>query len=289
MDMARASSDTAPLIRRGEPERVRGFGIRTLIRSIGSHWKLVQELARREITDPHAGQLAGPLWLIVHPVMMFLIFAFLFTGVFKVRISDRGPTDYLIYLFAGLSPWLLTQDVLSRATSVMIGNAAVVKKVMFPVEVLVAKTLLASLKVQSVLFVLVCAYTIWARGTVPVTFLYLPLLFVLHIALLWGLALFLSSMTPYFRDIAEFIRVFVMANIYLIPLMYLPSMVPENLQFILAINPFSHLIWCYQDVLYYNEIAHPASWGILAAMAAVALVAGSYVFVRLRHHLGSVL
>jgi lipopolysaccharide transport system permease protein len=286
--MTDGTTELHPAAIAGGAGRLRGSGIVVLLRSVLTHRNLVRELARREITDVHAGQAAGALWVIVHPIVMFAVYAFLFTAVFKVRIGDSGPSGYLIYLFAGLAPWLMTQDVLSRATGIMFANSTIVKKVMFPAEALVAKSLLASFKVQSILLLIVIAYVVAARDGVPWTISLLPLLYAMHAVLLWGLALFLSAMAPYFRDLSEFVRVFLTVNIYLIPVMYVPDMVPEGLRFALLVNPFSHLIWCYQDVFYFGTIGHPASWAIVTAMTGGALLAGSYVFVRLRSHLASV-
>lgn len=279
----------APLIRRGEAPRERGFGVVRLLRSVFRQRALVREMARRELTDMHAGQAAGLVWLVVHPILLFMVYAFLFTVVFKVRIADRGPEDYLVYLFSGTGPWLFTQDVLARASNVMVANQSIVKKVMFPAEVLVAKTIASSLIVQSILMTLVVGYIVVARGGFSPMMAMLPLLIVLHLALLWGIALFLSALTPYFRDIPELVRIFLTVNIYLVPIMYLPDMVPGPLRFVLNANPFSYLVWCYQDVLYHGAFTHPGAWAVLALFAAGALAGGSYVFVRLRHYFGSML
>ncbi len=277
------------MIRRGTAAPEHGLGVWRLIRSVIRHRSLLQEMTRRELTDLHAGQVAGAVWLVVHPLLQFSVYAFLFTVVFKVRVGDRGPSDYLIYLFSGLVPWLLTQDVLARTSGVLVANISIVKKVMFPIEVLIAKTLTSSLAVQFVLLSAVLIYIVVARQGIPAAFLLLPLLVCLHLLLLWGLALLLAAMTPYFRDVPEFVRVFLTINIYLVPIMYLPDMVPAPLRFILVINPFSSLIWCYQDVLYFGSLSHPGAWVALPAMSVTALAAGSYVFVRLRHHFANVL
>ncbi len=176
-----------------------------------------------------------------------------------------------------------------RAANSLISNASIVKKVMFPTEVLVAKTLIASILVQSVLFAAAFIYVLIAKGYLPLSLLLLPLLLLMHLALLWGLALALAVLTPYFRDVPEILRVFLTINIYLMPVTYLPSMVPSSFRFILGINPFSHLIWCYQDVLYFNKIAHPISWLLVLFLAAGVMLGSSYIFVRLRRHLASVL
>lgn len=277
------------LIRREHRPAERGSGVIALWRSLVRNRRLIVEMARREVSELHAGQAGGLFWSLVHPIVLFVVYSFLFTFVFKVRIGDGGPTDYLIYLFSGLAPWLLTQDIISRSPNILVANQAIVKKVMFPIEALVAKTLVASLVVQLVLLGLVFCYVIWARGFANPMLLLLPALLAVHIALLWGIALLLSSLTPYFRDLAEFVRVFVTINVYLMPVMYLPSMLPEGLRLVLLLNPFSHLVWCYQDVLYFGTFEHPYAWAVFGVLAAGVLLAGSYTFVRLRHFFANVL
>lgn len=287
--MSELGETLATSVRRRGTADERGSGMWSLLRSLWRNRRMVAELARREMTDFHAGQMAGATWLLLHPLVMFTVYATLFTIVFKVRIAAHGPSDYLVYLFSGLAPWLITQDAMMRATNVMISNASIVKKVMMPLEVLVAKALAASMSVQSILLVLTVVYSVIERGHVPMIMLLLPVLLLMHVALIWGLALLLAAFTPYFRDLSEVVRVFITVNIYLLPIMYSPTMVPARLRGLLALNPFSHLIWCYQDVIYFDSVAHPWSWAITAALATVSVLAGSYVFSRLRHHLPSVI
>lgn len=275
-------------IRRAAAPGERGGSVFSILKSVWHNRALVREMARREMTDMHAGQAAGAIWLAVHPLFLFAVYAFLFSVVFSMRIGDRGPTDYLVYLFSGLAPWLMTADVLARSSNVIVSNATIVKKVTFPAEVLIAKTVLSSVLVQGLLFVCVLVYAIITRGELQWSFLLLPFVVGLHICLLWGLALLLASLTPYFRDVPELVRIFVTINIYLVPIVYLPNMVPGPLRFIINLNPFSYLIWCYQQIIYEASFGSPVPWLGLCIFAAAALMAGSYVFSRLRHHFSSV-
>jgi lipopolysaccharide transport system permease protein len=281
---------TEPSIIRRDAQFVEsGAGVFRILRGVRDSKTLVVELARRELTDLHSGQSGGFVWLVLHPVLMFLVYTFLFAAVLKVRIGANGPGDYTMYLFSGLAPWLLTQDAIQRSAGVMLANVGIVKKVLFPVEAIVAKSLLASMLVQTVFVVLAMLTTIWMRGGVPISFFMLLILIPIHVTLLWGLSLLLSAITPFFRDTVEFIRVFISINMFLMPVIYLPDMVPGVIRYALLLNPFSHLIWCYQDVLYFNEINHPFSWLISFLFAITMLSAGSYVFLRLRHQFSSVL
>jgi lipopolysaccharide transport system permease protein len=281
-----AAPRTSQVVHRGRPVRETGFGLNRLARSLHSNAGLVVEMARRELGATHAGQMAGAVWLIAHPFVLFVVYAVLFTVVFKVRIGSAGPTDYLLYLFAGLVPWLLMQDSLVRSAQVIVGNAQIVKKVMFPLEVLVAKTIVSSLVAQSTLLGCVLLYALYERG-LQASLLLLPLIGGLHVMLMLGLGLLVAILTPYVRDIPEFLRVFLTVNVYLMPVMYTPEMAPAALGYVLALNPFSHLVWCYQDVLYFGSVAHPVSWAVTAALALAALAFGSHVFTRLRHFVAS--
>ena len=267
----------------------RGFGVWTLMQSVWKKRSLVNELARREVMDLHASQTGGFLWIVVHPLLLFVVYSFLFTFVLKVRIGAKGPEDYTVYLFSGLAPWLFSQDVLYRAANVMLVNITIVKKVMFPMEALVAKAVLASVFAQAALLLMVLLFTVAIRGVIPPSMLLLIVLVPMHLAMLWGLSLMLSSFTPYLRDTVEILRIFLTVTVFLIPVMYLPEMVPQGLGILVLANPFSHLIWCYQDAIYFGHVAHPGAWIVTAIFSVVCLYAGSYVFLRLRHHVASVL
>lgn len=250
--------------------------------------RLIWELARRELVDPHAGQIGGYFWLLLHPITFFTIYALLFAVVFKIRINGSGPEDYLVYLFAGLAPWQLVQDSLVRGANCMLANASVVKKVMFPSEVMLAKTLLSTIIVHVPLILLVTGYGLVFRG-LALTNLFVPLLIVIQILLIWGLGSIFASLTPYFRDFTEFIRIFSTANVYMMPIMYTEEMVPPPLQIIVHLNPFSHLIYCWHDLLYHQTIAHPGSWLFLLLFTAAATVTGTHLFSRLKPHFASVI
>jgi lipopolysaccharide transport system permease protein len=277
------------VIRRLPPGMEKGSETLKIVLGLWKRRSLVWEMTRRELTDMHAGQAAGVVWLLAHPLLQFFVYAMLFTTVFQVRIAGKGPEDYLVYLFSGLTPWLMTQDILARSPNTIIANQSIVKKVMFPLEVLVCKTFIASLFVQSIMLICALMFIFISRGTFPLIYILLPVIFVLHLFMMWGLALLLASITPYFRDTSEIVRIFVTVIIYLLPILYLPDAAPSLVQTILSANPFSHLIWCYQDVLYFNDIEHPYSWFITTVFSLGLLISGSYIFVRLRHYFASVL
>lgn len=283
------SNNASERIRHQQVAGPKGSSIFSILVGIWKQRSLVWEMTRRELTDMHAGQAAGIVWLIAHPLLQFMVYAFLFTIVFQVRIAGRDSSDYLVYLFSGLAPWLMVQDVLSRAPNIILANQSIVKKVMFSIEVLVFKSYLSSILIQSILLFCAFLYIFIAKMNIYGIYAMLPILIVMLLCLMWGLALLLSAITPFFRDTPEIVRIFVTINIYLLPILYLPDSIPRVLKFMLYVNPFSHVIWCFQDVLYFNSFQHPISWIVTFFFSFGALFIGSYLFSRLRHYFSSVL
>ena len=116
-----------------------------------------------------------------------------------------------------------------------------------------------------------------------------PLLFVMQILVMAGVCYVLSAVGVFLRDIKDMVTVFNAANLFLQPILYQPEVLPGPLRILIYANPFSHLVFCYQDALYFGTIAHPVSWLILALASIVVLVLGYWFFRRLAPYFGNVL
>ncbi len=117
----------------------------------------------------------------------------------------------------------------------------------------------------------------------------LPVLLVFQIMAMIGVSYVLSAVGVYIRDTKDFIQVFLVIGVYLVPTFYLPTAVPTEFRVLLLLNPFSHMVWCFQDVLYYGRFEHPWSWPVFFITSVVTFVAGASVFRRLRVTFGNVL
>src|SRR3974390_1178299 len=132
------------------------------------HRGLAIELARRDLTDRYEGQILGALWVFGHPLLMFGLYVFVFGYIFVVRTggSVAMPRDYVIYLMAGLVPWLACADVLNRGVGTILSNAALVRQISFPVEILPVKVVLSAVITELVTLAILLAYALWI-DTVP--------------------------------------------------------------------------------------------------------------------------
>jgi len=248
-------------------------------------------MAKREITDRFRGQVFGTFWAILHPLILILVYIFLFVLVFKVRIGGTVtmPLDYTTYILSGLIPWLMIQDAMAKSCTVIVGSANLVKQVVFPIEVLPVKTVIASMVSMGISLAFLLVYVLCTQHIFFWTYALLPVLIVLLILAMVGIAYFLSAAGVYIRDMKDFVQVFNFVGFFLIPMFYLPEQVPRVLRPILYINPFSYFIWCFQDALYFGRFLHWWAWIAYGLMSLTFFYGGYRIFKRLKVMFGNAL
>lgn len=255
------------------------------------HRDLTLEMARREISDRYAGQAFGLIWAVGHPLFLMGLFVFIFAIVFKARVGGtlEMPLDYTTYLLSGLIPWMGFQESLSKSCTAITANASLVKQVVFPLEILPAKGVLASMLSQVISLCILLVYVLLNHGSLFTSYALLPFLFALQIIAMLGVAYILSSLGAYFRDIKDFVQLFCTAGVYLMPVFYLPGWIPKIFIPLLYLNPFSYLIWCYQDVLYFGRVEHPYAWVVFPVLCLSVFVIGYRLFRKLKPGFGNIL
>jgi lipopolysaccharide transport system permease protein len=257
---------------------------REIIELLTRHRDLTLTMARRELSDRYAGQVFGVLWAIGHPLFQIALYVFVFAVVFRTRIGGTVdmPLDYPTYLLAGMVAWVSFQESMVKSCTAITSNEALVKQVVFPLEILPVKGVLASLLGQLVSLAVLIVYVLVRFGGLHATYALLPVLIVLQLMAMIGVGYVLSVVGVYFRDLKDFVQVFAAAAIYMLPVFYLPQWVPAPIVPLLYLNPFSHLVWCYQDALYFGRFAHPWSWAVMIAASIGSFVIGYRVFRKLK-------
>ncbi|OFW18244.1 MAG: hypothetical protein A3H97_03605 [Acidobacteria bacterium RIFCSPLOWO2_02_FULL_65_29] len=256
-----------------------------------SHRWLIWEMAKRDVRDRYARQVLGALWAVAHPLMLMVLYAVIFAYVFPTRLGHTVdlPRDYTTFVLAGLIPWLTFQECLGRATTAISSNGSLVKQIVFPVEVLPIKTVLAVLPTQIVATLFLIAYQLVRGLPLPATALLLPVIFVAQLMHMVAAAFLLGTIGVGFRDVKDIVSVFSTANLFMMPVLYVPGIVPTSIEWVFALNPFSYLIWCYHDAMFYGRINHPAAWIAVVLTAPMTMVLAYRVFRRLKLVFGDLL
>lgn len=263
-----------------------------LAESLNIMWEkriLIVELARRELKDQYVGQILGIFWSVLHPLFLMALFVFLFGYVFGVRLGEAGaraPADYAVYILAGLVPWIGCQQIMTRSCSAMRAHANMVKQVVFPIEVLPIKTVLVGMFTQIVSLVALFAYYLIAHGLPPVSFLMLPVLIFFQVMAMLGVAFAFAAVSVFLRDLKDLVQVFSTWGMYLAPIVYLAEWLPDAARPLLYLNPFSYMVWAFQDVIYHGEITSISIWAVFCCGSLFVFVVGYRVFRRLKPFMG---
>lgn len=251
---------------------------------------MIWELAKRDLRDRFAGQFFGVVWAVGHPLFLMALYVLVFVYIFPVRLGTDSamPKDFAISVLAGLIPWLTFQEVLANSASVVRSNASLVKQIVFPIEVLPVKAVLASTLSQLVATSFLIIYA-GAKGALEPTILLWPLLFGFQVLAMCGASYLLSAIGVFFRDLKDFVQIFCTANLFLLPILYLPDHLPQAFRAVFYANPFSYMVWCYQDVVFFGKVAHPGAWVVYPVGCVGLFYVGFRLFRKMKIGFGDVL
>ena len=244
---------------------------------------LIQRLVARELKARYRGSILGFFWSFVNPLLLLLVYTFVFTVVLPAaHPPDLQP--FAIFMFCGILPWTWFSSSLLEASNVLVAGGNLIRKVLFPAEVLPIVTVLAGLVHFCLGLPILAAFLIYYRvPLVPADLVWFPLIVFIQLVLTLGLALLVSSLTVHFRDVRDLLSNLLTLWFFATPIIYALSQVPDSVRRLLNLNPFTHLAVSYQEVLFR---AGPFSqWPRLLAVGAGSLFVfgiGYFVFDRLR-------
>ncbi len=271
--------------------RVKTFFLLALspIGCLVKHASLFKGFVGREIRGRFAGSMGGIAWTLIHPVALIGVYTFVFSIVIRIQVTqeETGTDTFLIFFLTGLLPWLIFSDSVSRATSSLIGNADLITKVVFPVELLPTSAMIAATTTNGIGFVLFLGY-LSVAGYASLHWLFILPLFAVHMLFTWGVSLFLSALCVFIRDIQELIGLVLMVWFFSTPIIYPVSFVPEWIRDYILYNPMATLILAYRGVILQHQF-HPFDFMIFGLTALVFFAFGSWFFMRVKSAFGDVL
>ncbi len=245
-----------------------------MVRNLWRHRDLIRQFTKREIEGRYKGSFLGLFWSFVNPLVLLLIYTFVFGVVFKSRWPEARTdslSEFAITIFCGITAFNVFSECVNRASTLILNVPNYVKKVVFPLEVLPISVLGAALFHGSVSLAILLVVNIVANGTFPWTLVLLPLILLPLILLCLGLMWFLASLGVFIRDIGYTIALIVQVLFFVTPIFYPLSAIPPSLQVVVRLNPLTSIVENFRRVLLW---AQPPSWtGISLWILATALLA----------------
>ena len=263
--------------------------------SLWQYRVLIKHMVLREVASRYKGSLLGLMWSVINPILMLAVYTFFFSVVFQSRWSGAGHVgsdskfEFAIVLYAGLLVFNLFSECIARAPSLILSNANYVKKVVFPLEVLPWVALGSALFHVLIGFGVILVFIVLAGMPLHASAVLFPLVLLPLVPMIMGLCWLLSSVGVFFRDIGQIIGMALTALMFLSPIFYPTSALPESLQSVLYWNPLTFVIEQSRNVLIWGTL--PDFGGLLVYSAVSLCVAwlGLLAFKAMRSGFADVL
>jgi lipopolysaccharide transport system permease protein len=229
-----------------DSERVLGYlNPIAMARNLWRHRDLIRQFTRREIEGRYKGSFLGLFWSFINPLVLLLIYTFVFGVVFQSRwpnAKTSNLSEFAVTLFCGITAFNIFSECVSRAAGIVIGVPNYVKKVVFPLEILPVSTLGAALFHGGVSLAILLVANLLISGALQWTLVFLPVIILPLIFLSLGLTWFLSSLGVFIRDIGYTIALIVQVLFFLTPLFYAVENIPQPYRSIIQLNPLTSII-----------------------------------------------
>jgi len=248
------------------------------LRQLFRYRGLIQSLVARELKARYRGSVLGFLWSFITPLLLLLIYTFVFTVIMPNRNELAQP--YAVFMFCGILPWNWFSSSLMEASGSLVAGGNLIKKVLFPAEILPLVNVLANM-VHFFLGLLILAVflIVYRHWPDPAGLVWFPVAILIQLVFTSGLALFLAALTVHYRDIRDLLSNLLMFWFFATPIIY-PWQDPNVSRFkwLFDLNPFTHLAVSYQEILFfYGPVGH-AKWLVALGVASVGIFLGGYWF-----------
>ena len=253
--------------------------MKALLLNVFNGRHILKTMVVKDIKLRYAGSLFGPLWIIATPLYQMFLYTFLFSMILKVRFDEgAGTSSFVIYLLAGLIPWIFFSEATLRGVSVFIDNAHIIKKVKFPLEVCVLSVIISSMVTFFVYIILYLIMLIFMGLLNLHTFPLLIVPFVIQVLMILGLSFGMGSIAVFFRDITQATGMVLNLMFFVTPIVYPSSSIPERFRSLFSFNPFFSIVEMYRNVLVRGEAPDAISLIYPSVFALVIFFGGYYVF-----------
>jgi len=235
------------------------------------HFALIVQMARRDVDKRYRGSFAGLFWTFFNPLLMLVIYTFVFGVIFKARWNAQvtGHFQFAIVLFAGLNINTLFTECANRATTLIEENTNYVKRVVFPLETLSWSVIGAALFHLLVSTLALLVLSLIVNHAIPWTVVLFPIVVACFMPFVAGTVWLLASLGVFFRDLRQLMAIITSALMFLAPILYPMTQIPAQYRYLLYLNPLTVIAEASQNVLLWGK---PPVWTHLGSYLLVSLL-----------------
>lgn len=241
--------------------------------------EMMYNLVRKDLRTRYKGSFLGFLWTFVNPLLQLVIYTIVFSTIMRVNVDK-----FYIYLFVALIPWIFFTTSLQGGATSIVSNKDLIKKVYFPRLIIPISVVNAAFMNMIFSMVIVFAALIISGIGVSRYVIVLPVIMILEYLLALGLAFIFSALNVYFRDLEHILGIIIMGWFYLTPIVYTTDMIPEQYIGLFYLNPMTHIVRAYRDILYYKQMPQFNTLIGILGWSIGFIVIGYILFQRLQKH-----
>jgi lipopolysaccharide transport system permease protein len=239
---------------------------------------LIQSLVARELKARYRGSVLGFFWSFINPLLLLSIYTFVFTVILPNPSTVTKP--YGLFMFCGILPWNWFATSLLEASNALVAGGNLIKKVLFPAEILPMVNVLANMVHFFLGLIILSAFVIGYRHWPdPAGLLWFPVAVFVQLLFTMALALFFSALTVHFRDVRDLLSNVLMFWFFATPIIY-PWLDPNVIAYrrLFDLNPFTHLAVSYQEILFFPGPVGHARWLLALGVVSLGLFLAAYWF-----------
>lgn len=244
-----------------------------------NYMPLAKELVKRDLKVKYRRSILGYLWSLLNPLLMMCVMSYVFSTLFKSNIPN-----FPLYLICGQTLWNFFNESTNMAMYSVLQNGALIKKVYIPKFIFPFSRILSCFVTMSFSMLAILVVMLFTRAQIYWTILlfWVPLVFLFVFCC--GIGLILSALSVYFRDITHLYSVLTMAWMYLTPVFYDPSFLPEDIQAVISWNPMHNFIAFFRSLILYGQVPGGEVWAICIGSSLATLAVGLVVFKKLQRN-----
>ncbi len=233
---------------------------------------VVRDLKRR-----YVGSFMGFFWSLIHPLVLLVSYTFVFVVIFKIKLSMDRTNNFALFLFCGILPWLYFQDTVVRSCNSVLDHSNLIRKTIFPSELLPLTVALSNLVTHLIGFAIVLVVLLYS-DVLGWSVLAIPVYFILLALLSLGLGWLVAALQVFLRDTAQILSVVMVFWFWFTPIFYEIEMVPAAFRFWIRLNPLGHVVQGYRRLLLEDRWPETTSLLFLSACALSIFILGGLVF-----------
>lgn len=251
--------------------------MRKHLKEIFEYRDMINSLVRRDLRGKYKGSVLGFLWTFINPLCQIIVYTVVFSVIIRSDLEQ-----FYVYMITGMVPWLFFDMALRQGTGCVRYQGEMVKKIYFPREVLPLACVTSNF-INMLLCFLIVFFVIFVSGIGLYwkAFFWLPIVMGTEYLLTLGFALLVAAGTVYLKDLEHIVTVILMVWIYLTPIMYPVSMIPENIVWVFRMNPMTAIIDAYHAILYWRVMPNYMELVYCFLFGIVLLIVSEIIFMKL--------